>query len=111
MSYNTPSNMEGPSTPNHPCVLSIQHNSDLGRTSSYPTPHYCSSTDITDAKTNLKAILATRFSFNDPNIVDVLIKPDEVSDNLVKTIKDRILEVQVIKDFLKAVRSQTIHCK
>jgi hypothetical protein len=100
--------MEGPSTPKHARVISLQHDSDLGRTPSYPTSHYSSSTNINDAKTNLKTILATRVSFNDPNIVDVLIKPDEVSDEFVKTVKDYILEDQVIVDFLTAVRAQTV---
>jgi hypothetical protein len=100
--------MEGSSTPKHPRVTSIQHDSDLRRTPSYSTSHYSSSTNISDAKDNLKTILATRVSFNDPNIVDVLIKPDEVSDHFVKTVKDYILEDQVIVDFLTAVRSQTV---
>jgi len=71
-------------------------------------PHYVSSTNINDAKTNLKAILATRVSYNDPNIVDALVKPDQVSDELVKTIKDHILAHQVTKDFLGAVSGQTV---
>jgi hypothetical protein len=108
ISSTTLSNMEGPSTPKHPRVTSIQHDSDLGRTPSYPAHHYSSSTNISDAKTNLKTILATRVSFNDPNIVDVLIKPDEVSDHFVKTVKNYILEHRVIMDFLTGVRTQTV---
>jgi hypothetical protein len=100
--------MEGPSTSKHPRITSLQHDSDLRRTPSYQTSHYSSSTNIDDAKTNLKTILATRVSFNDPNIVDVLIKPDEVSDEFVKTVKDYILEDQVIVDFLTAIRTQTV---
>jgi len=100
--------MEGPSTPKHPRLTSIQHESDLGRTPSHPTSHYTSTTNINDAKSNLKTILATRVSFNDPNIVDVLVKPDEVSDDLVKNIKDYISKDQEIMDFLTAVHSQTV---
>ena len=66
------------------------------------------STDVNDAKADLKIILATRVSFNDPNILDVLIKPDEVSDDLVKNIKDYISKDQDILDFLSAVRYQTV---
>ena len=108
MSSTTPSNMEGPSTPKHPRVSSIQHAANVGRTPSFPTPHYVSSTNINDAKTNLKAILATRVSYNDPKIVDVLVKPDQVSDELVKTIRTHILGHQVTKDFLDAVSGQTV---
>jgi len=108
MSSTTPSNVEGPSTPKHPRVSSIQHDANVGRTPSFPTPHYVSSTNINDAKTNLKAILATRVSYNDPNIVDVLVKPDQVSDKLVKTIKDQILREKATKNFLNAVRRQTV---
>jgi len=108
MSSTTPSNVEGPSTPKHPRVLSIQHDAVVGRTPSFPTPHYVSSTNINDAKTNLKAILATRVSYNDPNIVNVLVKPDQVSNKLVKTIEDHILGYQVTKDFLDAVDGQTV---
>jgi len=108
MSSTTPSNMEGPSTPKHPRASSIQHDAVVGRTPSFPTPHYVSSTNINDAKTNLKAILATRVSYNDPNIVNVLVKPDQVSNKLVKTIEDHILGYQVTKDFLDAVDGQTV---
>jgi len=108
MSSTTPSNVEGPSTPKHPRVSSIQHDAVVGRTPSFPTPHYVSSTNIDDAKTNLKAILATRVSYNDPNIVNVLVKPDQVSDELVKTIRDHILGHQGTKDFLGAVSGQTV---
>ena len=78
----------------------------MGRTPSYPTTDYTSSTSITNAKTNLKTTLATRVSFNDPNIVDVLIKPDEVSHELVKNIKDNVLKDRNILNFLTAVRDQ-----
>ena len=44
----------------------------------------------------------------DPKIVDVLVKPNQVSDELVKTIRDHILGHQVTKDFLNAVRGQTV---
>jgi hypothetical protein len=108
ISPTTPSNMEGPSTPKHPRLTSIQHDSDLRRTPSYSTSHYSSSTNFSDAKANLKTILATRVSFNDPNIVDVLIKPDEVDDRSVQSMKDYILNDQVIMDFLTAVRYQTV---
>ena len=108
MSAATPSNMEAPTTPKHSRLTDIQHNSDVGRTPSYPTSHYSSSTNIADAKANLKTILATRVSFNDPNIVDVLIKPNEVSDDFVKNVKDHISKDEVIMDFLAAVRSKTV---
>ena len=108
ISSTTPSNMEGPSTPKHPRLTSIQHDMVVGRTPSYPTSHYTSSTNICDAKANLKTILATRVSFNDKNIVGVLIKPDEVSDDLVKNIKNSISKNQDITDFLTAVRQQTV---
>jgi len=66
-------------TPKHPRLTCIQHDSDIGRTPSYPMSHYSSSTNMGDAKANLKTILATRVSFNDPNIVNVLVKLDEAS--------------------------------
>jgi len=99
--------MEGPHTPKNPRLTSIQLDSELGRTPSYPTTHYTSSTNIADAKTNLKTTLATRVSFNDPNIVDVLIKPDKVGDDLVKNIKDYISKDPDIQRFLTAVCDQT----
>ena len=108
MSSTTPSNMEAPTTPKHPPLTSLQHDSDVGRTPSRPTSHYSSSTNIADAKANLKTILATRVSFNDPNIVDVLIKPNEVSDDFVKNVKDHISKDEVIMDFLAAVRSKAV---
>jgi len=100
--------MEGPTTPKHPRVTSIQHDSDLGRTPSQPTSHYSSSTNITEAKANLKSILASRVSFNDPKIVDVLVKPDKVSDQFVQTVNDYISKDKGIMDFLTAVRNQTV---
>ena len=108
MSATTPSNMEAPTTPKHPRLTDIQHDSDPGRTPSYPTSHYTSSTNISDAKANLKTILATRVSFNDPNIVDVLIKPDEVNDDFVKKVKDHISKDKVIMRFLSAVRRKAV---
>ena len=107
MSATTPSNMEAPTTPKHPRLTDIQHHSDVGRTPSYPTAHYSSSTNIADAKANLKTVLATRISFKDPNIVDVLIKPAEVSDDFVKKVKNYISKDDVIMAFLFAVRSKT----
>ena len=53
-------------------------------------------------------ILATRLSFNDPNIVDVLIKPDGVSDGFAKNVNDHISKDQVIMHFLTAVHSKTV---
>ena len=100
--------MEPPTTPKHPRVTSIQHDSDVGRTPSYPSSHFTSSTKIGDAKTNLKTILATRVSFNDPNIVDVLIKPDEVSADIVKALQDDISKHQVITQFLADVTREVI---
>ena len=92
--------MEAPTTPKHPRVTSIQHDSDVGhRTPSYPTAHYSSSTNIGDAKADLKTILATRVSFNDPNIVDVLVKPDEVSPDIVKALQEYLLKDEVITNF------------
>ena len=104
----TPSNMDAPSTPKHRRVSSIQNESDLCRTPSYQTSHYTSSTNIADAKANLKTILATRVSFNDRNIVNVLVKPDEVSSPLVKSLRAHIMENQVIKNFLDNVRDKEI---
>jgi hypothetical protein len=52
-------------------------------------------TKITEAKANLKTILATRVSYNDPNIVDVLIKPNDVSKAFVKTVMKSISEDQL----------------
>ena len=104
-----PSNMEAPTTPKHPRVTSIQHESDVGRrTPSYPSSHYSSSTKIGDAKANLKTILATRVSFNDPNIVDVLVKPDEVSTDIVKALQDYISKDEVITNFLTDVGREVI---
>jgi len=77
-------------------------------TISQPMSHYYTSTRISDAKTDLKTILATRISYNDPNIVDVLIKPDEVSGQFVKTVKDHISKDQFIMDFLTDVCYQAV---
>ena len=100
--------METPTTPKHPRITSIQHDSDVGRTPSYPSSHYASSTKIGDAKANLKTILANRVSFNDPNIVDVLVKPDEVSADTVKALQDYISKHQVITKFLDEVTREVI---
>ena len=100
--------MEEPTTPKHQRVTSIQLDSNLGRTPSQPTSHYYSSTKITEAKANLKTILATRVSYNDPNIVDVLIKPNAVSNEFVQTVMEDISKDQVISEFLIAVRDQTV---
>ena len=102
------SNMDGPSTPKHQRVSLLQLESDMGRTPSYPTSHYTSSTNITDAKSNLKTIIATRVSFNDPNIVDVLVKPNEVRGILVKALRAHIMEKEVIVNFLTQVREKKI---
>ena len=100
--------MEAATTPKHPRLTSIQHDSDLGRTSSYPSSHHSSSTNITDSQANLETIIATRVAFNDRNIVDVLIKPDEVSDDFVKNVKDHMSKDKVIMAFLSAVRHKTV---
>jgi hypothetical protein len=100
--------MEKPTTPKHPRVTSIQHDSDLGRTPSWPTSHYSSSTKITEAKANLKTILATRVSFNDPKIIDVLINPDKVGNKFVETMRGLILKDQVIEKFLADVHHQRV---
>jgi hypothetical protein len=101
--------MERPTTPQHRRVTSIQHDSNSRRTPSLPSSaHYCSSTKITDAKANLKTVLATRVSYKDPNIVDVLIKPDKVSNKLVETVKTAISGSTVISEFLGAVRDQQV---
>jgi len=86
---------------------SIQLHSDLGRTPSQPTFHNSSSTNTAEAKANLKAILTARVSFGDPNIVDVLIKPDEDSNQFVQSVTDYISkdQDQVIMVFLIADRS------
>ena len=102
------SNMEEPTTPKHSCVTSIQLDSDLGRTPSQPTSHYQSSTKITEAKANLKTILATRISYNDPNIVDNLIKPNDASKRFVRTVMKSISEDPVITAFLTALDDKTI---
>jgi len=93
--------MEGPTAPKHPRLSSIQHDSDLGRTPGQPTSHYSSSTNIAEAKANLKTILATRVSCNDPNIIDVLIKPGEVGAEFVQIPFKR-------PNFLTTVRNQTV---
>ena len=100
--------MGEPSTLKRPLPTSIRHDSDLGRTPNYLASYYSSSTNITDAKANLETILATRVSFNDPSIVDVSIKPDEVSDDFVKNMNDHISKDQVITDFLTAVHSKSV---
>ena len=100
--------MEEPTTPKHSRVTSIQLDSDLRRTPSQPTSHYCSSTKITEAKANLKTILATRVSYNDPNIVDVLIKPNDVSKKFVQTVMKSISKDTIITNFLTALRDKTI---
>ena len=96
--------MESPTTRRHPRITSILHDFDLGRTPSYPTSHYSSSTNVDDTKTNLKTILATRVSFNDPNIVDVLVKPDEVGAHIVKALRDNMSKNEVVMEFLTDVR-------
>ena len=100
--------METPTTPKNPRITSIQHDSDVGRTPSYPSSHYASSTKIGDAKANLKTILANRVSFNDPNIIDVVVKPDEFSDDLVEALQDDILKDEVMMEFLTDVRCKAI---
>ena len=80
----------------------------MGRTPSYPSSHYSSSTNVDDAKSNLKTILATRVTFNDPNIVDVLVKPDEVGAHIVKALRDNMLKNEVIIEFLTDVRHKAI---
>ena len=57
---------------------------------SHPTSHYFSSTNIGDNKAKLDSILAAHVSFSDPNIVDVLVKPDEVSADIVEALQDNI---------------------
>ena len=104
----SPSNMEGSATPKHSRLTSILHDFDLGSTPSNPMTHYSSSTSIDDAKANLKTILATRVSFNDPNIVDVLTRPDEVGTHIVKALQDDMLKNEVITDFLTDVRHNAI---
>ena len=101
-------NMEPSTVPKHPRATSIQHDSDVGRTPSYPSSHYTSSTKIGDANANLKTILATRVSFNDPNIVDVLVKPDEVSADIVKALQDYISKHKLITRFLDDVAREVI---
>jgi hypothetical protein len=99
------SNMAEPTTPKHPRVTSIQHDSNVGRTPSQPTSHYLSSTKITEAKVIFKTVFATRVSYNDPNIVDILIKPHEIGDRFVQTV---IQVIKVIVDFLTTVRKQIV---
>jgi hypothetical protein len=100
--------MDEPSTPKHQRVSSIQLESDMRRTPSYQTSHYTSSTNIADAKANLKSILAARVSFNDRNIVDVLVKPNEVSGALVKALRAQITENQMIQGFLTSVLEKKV---
>ena len=101
--------MAEPTTPIHQHVASIQLlDPNLGRSPSQPTSHYYSSTKITDAKANLKAILATRVSYNDPNIVEVLVKPNKISDELVQLALKYISDDPVIMGILNAVRDQTV---
>ena len=101
--------MERPTSPQHRRVTSIQLDSNSRRTPSLPSSaHYCSSTKLADAKANLKTVLATRVSYKDPNIVDVLIKPDKVGNKFVETVKTAILGNKVIAKFLEAVREQTV---
>ena len=106
--FTTFSNMEEPTTPKHSRVASIQLDSDLGRTPSQPTSHYHSSTKITEAKANLKTVLATRVSYNDPNIVDVLIKPNDVGKKFVQSVMKSISKDPIITDFLTALRDKTV---
>ena len=100
--------MEGPTSPKHQRVSLIQLESDMRRTPSYETSHYTSSTKIGDAKANLKTILANRVSFKDQNIVNVLIKPNEVSGPLVKTLRAQIMKNQKVKTFLNNARDVNI---
>ena len=100
--------MAEPTTPQHQRVTSLQLDSNVGRTPSQPTSHYSSSTRISDAKANLKTILATRISYNDPNIVDILIKPNKVDNEFVQTLMGCITTDPVITRFLDAVRDQTV---
>jgi hypothetical protein len=71
--------MEGLTTPEHPRLTSIQHDSDLDRTSSDSASYYSFTTSTSDSKSNPKTILSPRVSFNDPNIVDVLMKLATIS--------------------------------
>jgi hypothetical protein len=101
--------MERPTTPQHRRVTSIQHDSNSRRTPSLPSSaHYCSSTKSTKSKANLKTVLAPRVSYKDPNIVDVLIKPNKVGNKFVKTMKEAISGNKDISQFLEAVREQTV---
>ena len=100
--------MEPPTTPEHPPLTTIHHDSDLGHTPSNPSFDCSSSTNISDPRSDLKTILANRVSFNDPNIVDVLIKPDEVNDHFVKSMKDYISKDKYIMDFLTHLRCQAV---
>ena len=102
------SNMEEPTTPQHQRVTSLQLDLNVGCTPSQPTSHYSSSTKIADAKANLKTILATCVSYNDPNIVNILIKPNKVNNEFVQTLMGCITTNPVIMEFLDAIRNQTI---
>ena len=101
-----PPNMGEPSRPKSPRLTSIQYDSNLAGTPSHLASYYSSFANTSDAKANLKTILSTRVSFNDPNIIDVVIEPDEFSDHFVKTIKEYTLKDQVILAFLTHVRRQ-----
>jgi hypothetical protein len=101
--------MERSIAPQHRRVTSIQHYSNSRRTPSLPSSaHYCSSTKIADAKANLKTVLAIRASYKDPNVVDILIKPNKISKKFVETVKKAILGNQDISEFLGAVRDQKV---
>jgi len=47
-----------------------------------------------------RTILANRVSYNDTKIVDVLVKPAEISDEFVQTVREYIDKNQEFKDFL-----------
>ena len=80
----------------------------MRRTPSYRTSHYTSSTNIADSKTNLKSILAARVSFNDRNIVNALVKPNEVSGALVKALHAQITENEMTQGFLTSVLEKKV---
>lgn len=108
ITLSNPPDMAEPTTPKPSRVTSIQLESNIGCTPSHPTSHFDSSTTIVEARENLVASLTSRMTFNDPNVIDVLIKPFKVNDNYVKKVVGNISKHKEFMKFFSSLRKQSI---
>jgi hypothetical protein len=99
--------MEQPTTPEHSRVKSIQLES-VGRTPSHSTSHFDSSTTVAEARENLVASLTSRMTFNDEDVVDVLIKPYRVDDGFVDKVVGGITQRRDFTTFLSILQKQDV---